>query len=284
MSDASQPFNSINKLLPEAFLAGLFAKYTDTSFGDLSIYRKALTHRSYVTRKNENFLEGNQRCPPDCIPLQEEPNERLEFLGDAVLNLAVAAYLFERYPDESEGFLTRMRTKLVNGNMVAQFCRFAGLHEFVIVSKQVEEDTASGGRLNKNVLEDAFEAFLGALFTDRGFDVAMQFIARFAEDNVDFAALVKQHTNHKDAFATYFQQRFREAPVYAEVRHGRSDLEVAVSVRNAAGNVLGVGRGTTRRAAENEAARAALQMYGVLAPEFCVAENKGEAARKRPQL
>ena len=79
------------------------------------------------------------------------------------MNLAVGDYLFQRYPDESEGFLTKMRTKLVNGNILAELAQYAKLSRFVIISKQIEENN---GRRNKKILEDSFEAFLAAMFLD----------------------------------------------------------------------------------------------------------------------
>ena len=104
------PYNPLNILVQKSDILNL-----TKNFKDINLYRKAFVHKSYCTRKNENFLNGNINCPPGCLPLQEDSNERLEFLGDSILNMVVADYLFERYPDENEGFLTRMRTKLVNG-------------------------------------------------------------------------------------------------------------------------------------------------------------------------
>ena len=97
------------------------------------------------------------------MPLQENSNERLEFLGDSILNLTVARYVFDRYPDDNEGFLTNMRTKLVNGKMLAFLGEKIGLQNHVVISKQIESNR---GRSNKNVLEDAFEALIGAIFLD----------------------------------------------------------------------------------------------------------------------
>ena len=211
------PYNPRNKLLSVEDLTRVLETYGhDRPVRDVNIFRKAFTHRSYCTRKNENFVEGNADCPPDCLPLQEESSERLEFLGDAVLNLIVAEYLFRRYPDEHEGFLTRMRSKLVNGDMLRELCLVAGLDVHVLISRQIED---AGGRQAKNVLEDCFEAFIGALFVDsnkdgRGYADAASWVTNFLETNIDFSELVAKQSSYKDMLTKYFQYSYNCAPRY----------------------------------------------------------------------
>ena len=113
------PYNPNNTKLKEADLNLILKNFDINTFYDINFYRRAFIHKSYITRKNENFENGNINCPPECLPLQEESNERLEFLGDSILNLSVTTYVYDRYPDMNEGFLTNMRTKLVNGKMLA---------------------------------------------------------------------------------------------------------------------------------------------------------------------
>lgn len=215
------PFNIHNRLLTLDLLVPLLSAYDpEYRVHDINIYRRALTHKSYCTRKNENFLEGNTRCPEDCIPLQEESNERLEFLGDAVINLIVGSYLFERFPDDNEGFLTKMRTKLVNGNMLAWMCKMTGLPKYVIISRQIEDNC---GRQNKRVLEDCFEAFIGAMFIDAGtsgYVACERWFVAFMERHVDFADLVMQHNSYKDSLSKYFQHTFHCMPRFCEVDTG----------------------------------------------------------------
>lgn len=320
MTPENTPFNLRNKLLAEPDAAKIICEYyPGTGVGDVNLYRKAMTHRSYCTRKNENFVEGNILCPPGCIPLQEESNERLEFLGDAVLNLVVGAYLFERFPDDNEGFLTRMRTKLVNGGMLARLCSLSGLSQWFIISRQIDD---SGGRSNKKVMEDVFEAFLGALYLDHGFQAAQAWIINFIEAHVDFTELIKQQENYKDLLAKYFQHAFHCSPNYVE-RHAEATSGkeappetnttsapttsnsnsnsntnsnsnsnsnastmgtainsssssssnvssnnvsnyVTVCIKNKQGINVAMARAANRKAAEQEAARKALQYYGQL--------------------
>jgi len=298
------PFNPANSLLTETDLYALLNSYggEGAKVNDINTFRKAFTHRSYCTRKNDNFVEGNAECPRDCLPLQEESGERLEFLGDAVLNLVVADYLFQRYPGENEGFLTKMRSKLVNGEMLKDLCLIAGLDVHVCVSKQIEE---AGGRRAKNVLEDCFEAFLGAMFVDagkdaRGYKTVYEWMVEFLETNVDFVDLVAQHSSFKDMLTKYFQYTFNSVPRFdveeeeeeegeeeegeetiekeeesneKEERDEKSKTKTVVSsslytscVRTREGLVVGTGTGSTKKNAENEAARKAIVYYGRLRP------------------
>lgn len=290
---SSSPFNSKNVLLQIEDVQRIFHRYNTDHIviKDVNWYRKALTHRSYCTRKNENFLQGNSQCPADCLPLQEESNECLEFLGDAVLGAVVGAYLKERYPDENEGFLTRMRTKLVNGNMLSEMSRMAGLDRYVIISKQIEENN---GRRSKNILEDCFEAFVGAIFEDgdRGeqFNRARDWLEAFVEEHIDFTELITQNSSYKDSLCKYFQHAFRCMPRFVDVEsphqqnappditnngemintHPPSSFsstgggEFTVCIKNKDNVVVGKGSGSTKKMAENAASKRALAYFGQL--------------------
>lgn len=278
---SNSPFNPKNLLLQTEDVRAIFQRYgRDIPVRDVNWYRKALTHRSYCTRKNENFLQGNTKCPEGCLPLQEESNECLEFLGDAVLGAVVGAYLKERYPDENEGFLTRMRTKLVNGNMLSDMCKMAGLDKFIILSRQIEENN---GRKSKNILEDCFEAFIGAIFEDgerdAQFNRARDWLEAFIEEHIDFTELITQQSSYKDALCKYFQHAFHCMPRFIDVEapppatHDEPSespscstdaCEYTVCIKNKDNVVVGKGSGRTKKAAENAAARRALAYFGQL--------------------
>ena len=216
-SDNETPYNNQNILINEDDVNSILNRFDiNLKCINIDLYRKSLVNKSYATRKNENFITGNENCPDDCLPLQEECNERFEFLGDSVLSTTVANYLYERYPDQQEGFLTKMRSKLVNGYMLADLCRHVGLNKWVIISKQIEDNN---GRDNYKILEDIFEAFICAIFMDfnqvkssisendisgLGFQVAEKWIINVIEDKVDFAELIKQNNNYKDKLIKYF--------------------------------------------------------------------------------
>ena len=263
MTQEILPFNPVNILVSDDDITDILKSYgVDGSFKDVNMYRKAFIHKSYCTRKNENFLNGNLNCPCDCIPLQEESNERLEFFGDSILNMVVADYLFERYPDENEGFLTRMRTKLVNGKMLAFLSEKVGFSRYVLISKQIED---GGGRLNLNILEDTFEAFIASLYLDKGFECAKNWIISVIESLIDFSELIKQNNNFKDMFLKDFQQCHNTMPKFFEMNvdnNNNSNTKMyTICIKDNDGNIISIGKGCNKKDAENDAARIALTQY-----------------------
>lgn len=265
ISIEATPYNERNVLISASEVVDILKKFDITlSIRDVNFYRKAFVHKSYCTRKNENFVNGNVNCPDGCLPLQEESNERLEFLGDAVLNIVVADYLFERYPDENEGFLTRLRTKLVNGKMLAYLSNEIGLHKYILISKQIEENE---GRLNQNILEDAFEAFIAAIYLDfgeEGFHMAKTWIVSVIENTLDFTDLIQQNNNYKDMLLKHFQQNFSYIPRFFEVNVetcSNNQKIYTVCVKDNNDNILSVGKGGSKKEAENNASRNAMSQY-----------------------
>lgn len=258
------PYNDKNILIDAKSLNGILqANGISEPFNDISIFRKAFVHKSYCTRKNENFLNGNLNCPSNCLPLQEESNERLEFLGDAILGKVVASYLYERYIDENEGFLTKMRTKLVNGKMLAHLSNLVGLKPYIILSKQIEEGE---GRESANILEDAFEAFIAAIYIDygkQGDEMAAKWILNVIEGNLDFAELIRQNNNYKDTLCKHFQQNFNYTPKFFESKvETRNNQKIyTMCIKNDKGAIVSIGKGATKKEAENDAAKNALQIY-----------------------
>ena len=128
----------------------------DLEVKNINLYRVAFVHKSYCTMKNADFDKSNANCPTDCLPLQDMSYERLEFLGDSLLGMIVTNYLYLRFPDQNEGFLSKIRTKIVNGRMLGYLSEKVGLPKFAIISKQVEE---SGGRNNYKIIAYGGEKF-----------------------------------------------------------------------------------------------------------------------------
>lgn len=254
------PYNEKNRLLSDADLSMLLNEYGVTAkYNNIDIYRCAMVHKSYCTRKNENFYEGNIECPPNCIPLQEESNERLEFLGDSVLGTVIAAYLFERYPDENEGFLTRLRTKIVNGKMLAKLCKTVGLNKYILLSKQIEDND---GRNISNILEDSFEAFLAAVYLDFDYQTAQSFIINVIETHLDFSELIITNTNYKDQILKYFQHTHGYIPKFYEVdveTNSHNHKTFKICLRDKHNNIISRGQGSSKKDAENMAAKTALE-------------------------
>lgn len=263
----AMPYNPKNKLLSSDDLTSLLRDNgITTNFHDLNIYRMAFVQKSYCTRRNENFINGNTKCPPDCLALQENSNERLEFLGDSVLSLVVAEYLYERFPESEEGFLTKIRTKLVNGKMLAILSEKIGLDRYVMVSKQIEDN---GGRKNQKILEDTFEAFIGALFLDfkeDGFAVSHDFIINIIENNLDFSELITTNHNYKDMLLKHFQHTHNYLPKFFElnIENKQNGKQYTVCIRNKENMIISTGVGPSKKQAESNASYNALTYYGVL--------------------
>lgn len=263
---AELPYNHCNKLISNSEIENLLSRYgIDKKPLNYSLYKNALVHKSYCTRKNENAISGNVHCPDNMIPLQEESNERLEFLGDSVLNIVVASYLFERFPSENEGFLTKMRTKLVNGKMLAVLSKHVDLPQYILLSRQIEENE---GRTNCNILEDAFEAFLGAIYLDLGFECSSKWVITIIESHIDFTDLIMQNNNYKDQFFKLFQQLHGYLPKFYEVNvetnYKNGSKTFVVCVKDNHNTVISIGRGSNKKEAENDASRKGIEKISLM--------------------
>ena len=168
---------------------------------NIGYYQRSLVHKS-IYKAVKRYTSTPER------PLQEyllQHNERMEFLGDSVLSLIVANYLYHKYPDNDEGFLTRIKTKLVNGTQLAKLARQINLGKYILLSNHVEN---INGRNSQKILEDAFEAFLAAIFKDLGFDAVNSFIVNII-DSLDFAEVLIED-NYKDTLLKYAQHNFKK--------------------------------------------------------------------------
>lgn len=270
MTDTMLPYNPANILFNDADLTKILNRFGVTdAHNDINVYRRAFVNRSYCTRKNENYVNGNVNCPAGCLPLQEESNERLEYFGDSILNHVIAKYLFDRYPQQNEGFLTIMRTKLVNGTKLAELSKDIGLQKFMIISSQIEENN---GRENKNILEDTLEAFIGAIYIDfddgddiKGSITSRKWIVGMIEEMVDFVDLIRGNINYKDKLVKYCQHAFQYVPQFEEVASGdrkKQNEQCKLMVKTNTGMVIAVATERTRKAAESAASRKALQYFG----------------------
>ena len=210
-------------------------------FRDENLLRLALTHPSVSHEQNQ--------------PLPH--NQRLEFLGDSVLGLVLSRALYEKFPDADEGLLTKSRARLVNAVSLAAHGRSLNLGAHLVLSRG-EENT--GGRERASALADAFEALLGAIFMDGGFDVARAFILR--EFGADFSALELPSgiENPKGELQELLQAKSPAAPVYELISADGPDHDrnFICAVRHD-GAELARGTGKSKKAAESDAALAALK-------------------------
>lgn len=187
-------------------------------------------------------------------------NQRLEYLGDAVLQLALSREIYDRYPAHDEGPLTKIRSQLVNQTSLAEQGRKLALGDHLVLSRG---EQLSGGRERSSILADAYEALLGAIFLDGGFDAARTFIVDSFREHLTEIADSSIHDNPKGALQEVLQAGSAEAPHYQVLSvsgpdHDRS-FECAVTHQ---GVELGRGKGKSKKTAESQAAIAALERLG----------------------
>jgi dsRNA-specific ribonuclease len=182
---------------------------------DVDIYKRAFVHRSYCNRKFEQPV-SIAPCPYNGIPVQPESNERLEFLGDGILECVTKLYLYTRFPSENEGFMTEKKIALVKNESIGVLAIHIGLSKWYILSKQSE---AKHVRSNVKKIGCLFEAFIGALFEDLGFYAAQTFIISVFERHVNWKQLLNADDNYKNILQVKIQKHFKTTPEYAELHH-----------------------------------------------------------------
>jgi ribonuclease III len=221
-----------------------FTKFEETAgfaFKNKSLLKQAFTHRSYI---NENRSSGL------------EHNERLEFLGDAVLELVITDYLYTRFENMNEGELTSLRSALVNADTCSIVAQKLGANDFLLLSKGESKDT---GRARQYILANTLEAIIGAIYMDQGYDAAKDFILRhitpLTEDIIEKGTWI----DAKSLFQEKAQEHEGITPQYKTIRESGPDHDKKFTVGVYLGKeVVGEGDGKSKQDAEQEAARSAL--------------------------
>jgi ribonuclease-3 len=215
-------------------------KLLETKLKDKSLYFQALTHRSYLETDDFNSIS----------------NERLEFLGDSVLSVIVAQYLFENYPEENEGFLTKIRAKFVNRNSLGQAADKLGIGNFLIIGNNLQRKLVNNSTA---VLADAFEALIGAMFLDRGIETCREFICKILiEPHIKDDDYLRDK-NYKSQLLEYTQANKISAPLYEVIAEEGPQHERVFTVRVSVDHKeTGIGKGRNKKTAEQNAARISL--------------------------
>jgi len=232
-----EDFNSLN----DSNSLSKFLKRNKLIFFNRHLLKKAFTHRSYLNEHSEIL----------------EDNERLEFLGDAVLDFLVGAWLYNHFPEMTEGELTRFRSALVRTDQLADFARQIHLGELIYLGKGEEEN---GGREKNTLLCASFEALIGALFLDSGIEAVESFINPLLKQAVDTILLTQKENDPKSLFQEWAQAKGLGVPMYKVVSSKGPDhertFEVEVWLEN---KLYGRGLGRSKRAATIVAARKAVE-------------------------
>ena len=210
------PYNPVNKLITKTEIETLLARYgISAPITNVKLFQRAFIHRSYTRRPDAENQQQNLTVaekPDGCLPLYTKSNERMEFVGDGVLECATKFHLYRRFPKENEGFMTEKKIALVKNEAIGRIAYEMGLHKWYILSKNAE---AKQTRTNMKKLGCLFESFLGAIFLDfnkiavkdednwfssvfltgPGFQMGQVFIENVFEQHVDWINLIRNDDN-----------------------------------------------------------------------------------------
>lgn len=258
------PFNPANVEITVDDIKSILSKFNlPPRVHNFELYRRAFIHRSYTKRpelENEMLNIKLAERPADCLKLSTKSNERLEFLGDGVLELIVKYYLYRRFPKEDEGFMTEKKIAIVKNEHIGKLSIALGLHKWFIISRHAEE---RGTRTNLKKLGCLFEAFVGAIFLDNnkytversndadtfsplvdeddmyvvnsfitghGFNYAQKFVEAVIEQEVDWTRLISYDDNYKNQLQVKIQKTFKTTPDYLQTNIDEETGEVTMSV------------------------------------------------------
>ncbi len=248
LSNFSRRLQSLFKPPEPRYASPLLSKAVKQTLEDIiaspihneALFAIALTHRSAI-----DFLDKEKFVS----------NERLEFLGDAVLDLVIAEHVYKLYPDFNEGALTKLRSQLVNAKTLAHFAKQFNLGKVLIVSESAEQN---GVRESETALADAFEALIGAVYLDSGYDKARTFLETTMLQQTNFAALINSDQNFKSALLEYAQGERLMLPYYFVISEEGPPHKKVFTVGVRLGDeVLGEGTGKSKKTAEQLAAKEA---------------------------
>ncbi len=242
-----------------------FQRLIRYNFRNKTLLNQALTHRSYAYEHAEGSACRRDSSKKSYIRHPREKildNERLEFLGDAALGLAISDYIFRHFPDCQEGEMTRIRSTLVSRTALENLARRLGIGEFILLGKG---EAASGGADQPTNLVGAYEAVIGAIYLDGGFKKANRFIESQFEDEIKKVLEGGAKKDYKSILQEYTLREYKATPRYAVILEEGPDhkkyFEVAVSF---GGTIRGKGEGKNKKTAQQDAAYEALLNMGLL--------------------
>ena len=219
-----------------------FEKKTKVIFKDKNLLKQAFIHRSYI---NENPSVGLSH------------NERLEFLGDAVLELIVTDFLYKKYPNYTEGELTALRSALVNAVIISDIASKIGMNDYLLLSKGESKDT---GKARQYILANTYEAYIGAIYLDQGFDVVNEFVTKSLLHHTEKIVSEKLWRDAKSLVQEKAQEHVGVTPVYKVLHESGPDHDKCFTVGILFGSdLIAEGKGNSKQEAEQKAAENALK-------------------------
>ncbi len=217
----------------------LFIEKSNIEIHDLSLLNLAFTHRSYANESAELV----------------DTNERLEFLGDSVLGMCVADWLFRNLPAKAEGDFSKIKSIVVSEDSLAMIARSLDVDKYLLIGKGEEN---SGGREKKALLADCMEAIFAACYLDSGFETSKQFIMRYLEPQIKAVMEDDYHRDYKTALQEYMQKRWRMVPTYTLVKKTGPEHDFTFHMQvDVNGQIFGPAQGRNKKQAEQRAAKLA---------------------------
>jgi len=273
------PFSNKSKLSTRNDIQNILKRYgIYQNINCLDIYQESFIHESYSIPHIQKVMERDNLKLANkldgVLPLQGKSYERLEYLGDAIIETVISKYLFERYPDQDEGFLSRMRVCLVKGSTLAHLSKTLGLNKLLVISRTMEEK--ENGRLKENILEDIFEAFIGALFEDfernmsSGYKVVQSFLINLIEDEktkINMVDLILNDGNYKNKLVDYYRRIFRTGITFKTNKIVEEDCKKIYYVdvfRNDTNELISSGNGVDNKQGQHDAAKNGLCKHNLI--------------------
>jgi len=287
------PFNKLNKLITKNAVQNILKKYgIYQNINNLDLYQDAMVHESYTIGKIKDVCSRDNvkvvKNPDGCVLLRERCYERLEFLGDAVIENIIVSYLYRRYPDQREGFLSSMKVNFVNRITLGHLSKVLGLHEYLIITRTL--DDLQNAREEDKILCDIFEAFIGAIYLDfnndkhgilnsfisgAGYQVAELFLINLIEDEasqLDITTFILDDRNYKNKIVKLIKRIHKYNPEY---RVSKNDItkagETVITIQlfnPKTKEIISEGHGNNIKKAEQDASKNALIKLGYISQKI----------------
>jgi ribonuclease-3 len=281
------PFNKVNKLITKNAVQNILKKYKIfQNINNLDLYQDAMVHESYTISKIKTICSRDNvkivKNPDGCVLLRERSYERLEFLGDAVIENIIVSYLYRRYPDQREGFLSSMKMNLVNRITLGHLAKIIGLNEYLVIGRTL--DDLQNAREEDKILCDVFEAFIAAIYLDfntdkhgvlssflsgTGYQIAELFLINLIEDeasNLDITTFILDDRNYKNKIIKLIKQLNKYSPTFkvskSDVSKSGEQIITVQLINPNSKEVISEGKGQNMKKAEQDASKNALIKLG----------------------
>lgn len=254
-------FNPANKLMKAKQVKETLLNYNIVLSKDLKIKNKifceAMTHRSYLVRKK--LTSKDKIAAKSSVSLQKKSNQRLQFLGDSVIHFVLGEYLYHKYVNADEGFLTRLRCKLENKDSLFYLAKQTNISSYLLISQNLE---VLSGRTNVNIIGGGFEAFVGALYLEFGISTSKNFILEVIRIELDIAEIAENETNYKDSVIKIYLDNHWGYPEYKKIKESGPDHSKIFTMGiYLHGKLMAYGKASSKRKAEQIASKKMCQKF-----------------------